>query len=154
MTGCRVFAAASSDDKLERAENLGAEVLINYRQEEFDKVVRAKTGKRGVDVVVDHIGADTWLQSLRAVRRGGRILTCGATSGAHPTTDLRHIFYRQLQIIGSTMGSKADFEEVMRCVSRGQLRPVVDSVMPLSDAVEAHKRIEARDVFGKLVLVP
>lgn len=154
MVGCRVFAAASSEEKLERARSLGAEILINYVREEFDQVVRRVTGKRGVDVVVDHVGADTWVRSLRATRKGGRILTCGATTGPHPTTDLRHVFYRQLQIIGSTMGSDADFNDVMRCVFRGQLEPVIDQVMPLSEVSRAHQRLEARDVFGKLVLVP
>lgn len=154
MTGCRVFAAAGSGEKLERAAELGAEVLINYRKEAFDEVVREKTAKRGVDVVVDHIGQETWIRSLRAVRRGGRILTCGATSGPHPTTDLRHIFYRQLRIIGSTMGSAADFANVMRCVFRGQIRGVIDGVLPLSDAERAHRRIEDRLVFGKMILVP
>jgi NADPH:quinone reductase-like Zn-dependent oxidoreductase len=154
LSGCRVFAAAGSDEKLERARELGAEVLINYRQEEFDRVARRETGSEGVDVVVDHVGADTWLRSLRAVRRGGRILTCGATTGYAPGTDLRHIFYRQLRIIGSTMGSAADFADVMGCVFAGKLRPIVDRVLPLSDAAEAHRLVEARQVFGKLVLVP
>lgn len=154
LAGCRVFAAAGSDEKLEHARKLGADVLINYRNEEFDRVVRQKTGNRGVDVVVDHVGADTWVRSLKAARKGGRILTCGATSGYAPQTDLRHIFYRQLRVIGSTMGSDSDFASVMRCVFRGQLRPVVDSVLPLKDAAEAHRRLEARNVFGKIVLVP
>ena len=154
LVGCRVFAAAGSDAKLERARELGAEVLINYRREAFDRVVREHTGKRGVDVVIDHVGAETWAQSLRSARKGGRILTCGATSGHSPATDLRHVFYRQLQIIGSTMGSPRDFGEVMRCVFRGQLRPIVDRVLPLRDAAAAHRLIEERQVFGKLILVP
>lgn len=154
LAGCRVFAAAGSDEKLAHARELGADVLINYRNEEFDRVVRQKTGNRGVDAVVDHVGADTWVRSLKAARKGGRILTCGATSGYAPQTDLRHIFYRQLRVIGSTMGSPSDFASVMRCVFRGQLRPVVDSVLPLKDAAEAHRRLEARNVFGKIVLAP
>lgn len=154
LAGCRVFAAAGSDEKLEHARRLGADVLINYRNEEFDRVVRQRTGNRGVDVVVDHVGADTWVRSLKAARKGGRILTCGATSGYAPATDLRHVFYRQLRVIGSTMGSDADFTAVMRCVFRGQLHPVVDSILPLKDAAQAHRRLEARDVFGKIVLVP
>src|SRR5439155_20170581 len=109
MTGCRVYATASSAEKLERAKKLGADVLINYKTEEFDKKIRELTNKRGVDVVVDYIGADTWVRSLRSARRGGRVLTCGATTGFAPQTDLRQIFFRQVQVIGSTMGSQRDF---------------------------------------------
>jgi NADPH:quinone reductase-like Zn-dependent oxidoreductase len=154
MVGCRVFATASSDEKLEHARQLGADVLINYTEEPFDRAIRKLTDKRGVDVVIDYIGADTWVRSLRTARRGGRILTCGATTGPTPETDLRHIFFRQLQILGSTMGSPRDFRDVMKCVFRGQLKPVVDRILPLSEAQEAHKLIEGRKVFGKLILEP
>ena len=152
MVGCRVLATAGTDEKLERAKKLGADVVINYRKEEFDKTIRNLTNRRGVDVVVDYIGADTWVRSLRSTRRGGRILTCGATTGATPQTDLRHIFYRQLQIIGSTMGSPKEFRDVMNCIFRGQLRPIIDRVLPLTEAGRAHELIEAREVFGKIVL--
>ncbi len=154
MVGCRVFATASSDEKLDHARQLGADVLINYAEEEFDRAIRKLTDKRGVDVVIDYIGADTWVRSLRAARRGGRILTCGATTGPTPQTDLRHIFFRQLQILGSTMGSPRDFRDVMKCVFRGQLKPVVDRILPLSEARESHELIEGRKVFGKLILNP
>jgi NADPH:quinone reductase-like Zn-dependent oxidoreductase len=152
MTGCRVFVTASSDEKLAQAKRLGADFLINHTTEEFDKKIRELTEKRGVDVVVDYVGADTWVRSLRSARRGGRVLTCGATSGFAPQTDLRHIFYRQLQIIGSTMGSHRDFLDVMKCVFRGQLKPVIDRVLPLREARKAHELIEQRAVFGKIVL--
>ena len=152
MMGCRVWAAAGSTKKLDRLADLGAEILINYREEEFDRVIRKQTDKRGVDVVVDYIGADTWLKSLRSVRRGGRILTCGATTGPSPQTDLRHVFFRQLQVLGSTGGSPHEFTDVMRCIFRGQLQPVIDRVLPMSDAAIAHTLIENRGVFGKLVL--
>ena len=154
MVGCRVFAAAGSPDKLDALERLGADVLIDYNNEEFDRTIRQETSKRGVDVVVDYIGMDTWAKSLRAVRRGGRILTCGATTGPAAETDLRHVFFRQLQILGSTMGSPREFVDVMSCVVRGQLKPVIDRVLPLSEAAAAHRLIERREVFGKLVLVP
>jgi len=154
MTGCRVFAAASTDEKLERARKLGADFLINYKTEEFDKKIRELTSKRGVDVVVDYIGADTWVRSLRSARRGGRVLTCGATTGFAPQTDLRQIFFRQVQVIGSTMGSHRDFLDVMQCVLRGQLRPVIDQVLPLREARRGHELIEARAVFGKIVIKP
>ena len=154
MVGCRVFATASTDEKLERAGQLGADFLINYKTEEFDRKIRELTNKRGVDVVVDYIGADTWVRSLRAARRGGRVLTCGATTGFAPQTDLRQIFFRQVQVIGSTMGSHRDFMDVMKCLFRGQLKATVDKVLPLAEARKGHELIEARSVFGKIVMTP
>jgi len=154
MAGCRVFAAASTDKKLERAKQLGADFLINYASDEFDKKIRELTQKRGVDVVIDYIGADTWVRSLRSARRGGRVLTCGATTAFAPQTDLRQIFFRQIQVFGSTMGSHGEFLEVMKCVFRGQLKPVIDRVLPLSEARKGHELIESRAVFGKIVLTP
>ena len=153
MVGCRVFATASTTEKLERARRLGADVLIDYKTDEFDKRIRELTNRRGVDVVVDYIGADTWVRSLRSARRGGRVLTCGATTGFDPQTDLRQIFFRQVQVIGSTMGSHREFLDVMKCVFRGQLKPVIDRVLPLSEARGGHELIEERSVFGKIVLV-
>jgi NADPH:quinone reductase-like Zn-dependent oxidoreductase len=153
MAGCRVFATASTDEKLERARTLGADVLINYKNQEFDKAVREVTNRRGVDVVVDYIGSDTWVRSLRSARRGGRVLTCGATTGFDPQTDLRQIFFRQIQVIGSTMGSHREFLDVMKCVFRGDLKPVIDKVLPISEARKGHELIEQRAVFGKIVLV-
>jgi len=152
MVGCRVFVTASTHEKLHRAKQLGADFLINYAKEEFDKKIRDLTNKRGVDVVIDYIGADTWVRSLRSARRGGRVLTCGATTGFAPQTDLRQIFFRQVQVMGSTMGSPRDFLDVMRCVFRGQLKPVIDRVLPLAEARRAHELIEQRAVFGKIVL--
>ena len=154
LAGCLVIATASTDEKLARAKELGADILINYKKDEFDKRVRDITNKRGVDVVIDYIGADTWVQSLRSARKGGRVLTCGATTGFAPQTDLRHIFYRQVRVIGSTMGSHKEFMDVMKCIFRGQLKPVIDRVLPLSEASQGHELIEKREVFGKIVLTP
>lgn len=154
LCGARVIAAAGEDKKLEKARALGADFLVNYRREEFDKRIREITEKRGVDVVVDYIGKDTWTRSLRSLRRGGRLVTCGATTGHDPVEDLRHIFYRQLEIIGSTMGSEKEFQDVIRCIFQGKLRPVVDRALPLAEAAEAHRLIEGRVPFGKIVLVP
>src|SRR5256886_5364136 len=134
MVGCRVFATASSDEKLERARQLGADFLINYKTEEFDKKIRELTNKRGVDVVVDYIGADTWVRSLRSARRGGRVLTCGATTGFAPQTDLRQIFFRQVQVLGSTMGSHREFLDVVKCVFRRQLKHVIHPGLALAEA--------------------
>src|SRR4029450_2843637 len=130
------------DEKLRRAKDLGADVLINYATDEFDKKIRELTGKRGVDVVVDYIGADTWVRSLRSARRGGRVLTCGATTGFAPQTDLRQIYFRQVQVIGSPMGNHREFLDVMKCVFRGQLKPVIDRVLPLTEAKQGHELIE------------
>jgi NADPH:quinone reductase-like Zn-dependent oxidoreductase len=152
LVGCRIFATASNAEKLQRAKELGADFLINYTTEEFDKAIRDLTNKRGVDIVVDYIGADTWVRSLRSARRGGRVLTCGATTGFAPQTDLRHIFFRQVQVLGSTMGSHREFLDVMKCVFRGQLKPVIDRVLPLPEARKGHELIEQRAVFGKIVL--
>lgn len=152
LAGCRVFAAASTEEKLEKARQLGADVLINNNAGDFDKKIRNLTGKRGVDVVVDYIGADTWVQSLRSARRGGRVLTCGATTGFAPQTDLRQIFFRQVQVIGSTMGSHSEFLAVMNLVFQGRLKPVIDRVLPLEEARTGHELIENRGVFGKIVL--
>ncbi len=154
MVGCRVFATASTDEKLEQARQLGADILINYKNDEFDKKIRELTDRRGVDVVVDYVGADTWVRSLRSARKGGRVLTCGATTGFAPQTDLRQIFFRQVRVIGSTMGSHSEFLDVMKCVFSGRLKPVIDRVLPLSDARKGHELIEQRKVFGKIVLKP
>jgi len=112
------------------------------------------TGKRGVDVVVDYVGKDTWAKSLRCLRRGGRLLTCGATSGHDPAEDLRHVFYRQLEIIGSTMGSDRELREVLGLLFKKRIRPALDVVLPMSEVREAHRRLESRESCGKIILKP
>jgi NADPH:quinone reductase-like Zn-dependent oxidoreductase len=154
LTGARVIGAASTEEKCERLRRLGADATINTSKEDFAAAVRTLTGKRGVDVVVDYIGKDTWAGSLKCLRRGGRLVTCGATSGHDPVEDLRHVFYRQLEIIGSTMGSRRELLHVLKLVFAGKLTPIIDRVMPLKDAARAHELIEQRQVFGKIVLTP
>ena len=154
LRGARVIAAASTAAKLERARALGADETINYAQADFAAEVRRLTGKKGVEVVVEHTGQETWGRSLLAAARGGRIVTCGATSGYEAVTDLRHVFSRQLQILGSNMGRKASLHEIFRWVERGRLRPVVDRVLPLERVREAHEVLERRAAFGKVVLEP
>lgn len=154
LYGARVFATAGSPAKLERAAGLGAEVLIDYTREDFVKVVREKTGKRGVDLVIDHVGEATIGRSLRCLVRGGSLVTCGATTGPRLEADLRLIFFKNLSILGSTMGGMGEMREVWKLVCRGLIKPVVDRVMPLSEAAEAHRLLEAREVFGKIVLTP
>lgn len=154
LLGARVVTTASTDEKLARARALGADETINYRTQDFVAEVRALTGKRGVDVVLDHVGGDTFARNIKITRNGGRIVTCGATSGFSPQIDLRHVFFRQLQILGSTMGVKGDLFEILTHVETGRLRPVVHRVMPLAEAAAAHRLLEERQAFGKVVLVP
>ena len=154
LFGARVITTASTDDKLARARALGADETINYTTKDFAAEVRALTGKRGCDVVIDHVGGDVFVSSIKAVRNGGRIVTCGATAGFHPAIDLRHIFFRQIEVLGSTMGSKADLLAVLEHVAAGRLRPVIHEVLPLVRAADAHRTLEARGAFGKLVLEP
>jgi NADPH:quinone reductase-like Zn-dependent oxidoreductase len=154
LYGARVIATAGSDDKLARARDLGADETLNYRNVEIGAEIRRLTDKRGADAVIEHVGGDTFVASLRAVRNGGRIVTCGATSGFTPAIDLRHIFFRQIEVLGSTMGSKADLLAVLGHVAAGRLRPVVHAVLPLAEAADAHRLLEARAAFGKIVLTP
>jgi NADPH:quinone reductase-like Zn-dependent oxidoreductase len=154
LYGGRVIATASTDAKLAQARALGADETINYATTDF--VARAKelTGKRGVDAVIEHVGGDTFAGSIKATAAGGRIVTCGATAGFTPAIDLRHIFFRQLQVLGSTMGSKGDLLAVLDHVAAGRLRPVVHAVLPLARAADAHRLLEDRAAFGKVVLEP
>jgi NADPH:quinone reductase-like Zn-dependent oxidoreductase len=154
LAGARVIATASSEEKAARLAALGADVVLNHTREDVVARVKELTGKRGADVVVDYIGKETWARSLQCLRRGGRLVTCGATTGHDPVEDLRHVFFRQLEIIGSTMGTDRELDEFLQLVFDGKLRPVVDRVMPMKDAAEAHRLIESRKVFGKVVLVP
>lgn len=154
LAGARVLAVASTDEKCDRLRRLGADVAINSRSEDVVARVKELTGKRGVDLVVDYVGKDTWTRSLQCLRRGGRLVTCGATSGYDPVEDLRHVFYRQLEILGTTMGNDKELSDALRLLFSGRVRPVLDAVYPLKDAAEAHRRLESRAAFGKLVLVP
>ena len=154
LFGAEVIATAGSDEKLARARQLGADHLVPSRSGDLLAAVKRITGKRGVDVVIEHVGAATWEQSILACAWGGRIVTCGATSGHDAHTDLRHVFFRQLSILGSTMGSKGSLFTVLEHVAAGRLRPVVDRTYPLAEAREAHRRMEDREQFGKIVLIP
>jgi NADPH:quinone reductase-like Zn-dependent oxidoreductase len=153
-TGARVIATASTDPKAARLAELGADIVLNHAREDVPRRIREITQKRGVDLVVDYIGKETWTRSLACMRRGGRLVTCGATSGHDPAEDLRHVFYRQLEIIGCTMGNDKELEDVLRLVFRGDVKPVIDSVLPMKDGAEAHRRLESRLAFGKIILRP
>jgi NADPH:quinone reductase-like Zn-dependent oxidoreductase len=152
LRGARVIATAGSDDKLAKAKELGADEVINYRNEEWPKEVKRLTGRRGVDVVFEHTGAATWEGSIVSLKNNGRLVTCGATSGYDAHTDIRQVFYRHLTILGSFMGTKGELLEAMKFVERGSIRAVVDQVMPLAEARRAHELMEDRAQFGKLVL--
>ena len=154
LRGARVITTASSDDKLAKARELGADETINYTRDDWPKEVRRLTNKTGVDVVVEHTGAVTWPGSISSLKNNGRLVTCGATSGFDARTDLRQVFYRHLTLLGSFMGSKGELLEAMKFVREGKIRAVVDRVLPLSDARQAHELIEDRAQFGKVVLKP
>lgn len=154
MLGAVVIATASSDAKLEKARALGADQLIQYERDDFAAEARRLTGKRGVDVVFEHTGAATWEKSIASLARGGRLVTCGATSGFEGRTDLRALFAKHISIHGSYMGRLAEFDEVMKHIRSGVLHPVVDRVLPLGQARAAHEAMERREQFGKIVLVP
>ena len=152
LAGCTVYTTSSSDEKLQRAKEIGADVLVNYKEVPWSKAVWELTGKRGVDVVVDHVGAATFKDSIRSLRKGGRLVTPGATTGGVTELDLRYVFWRQLTIMGSTMGSQKEFDDVMKLVFMGRLKPVVDTVFPLEEARKAHELLERGEQFGKVVL--
>ena len=150
--GARVFITSSEDEKIARAVAMGAQAGINYRREKTDKAMQALTGGAGVDVVVDSVGEATWAASLKCAKKGGRVVTCGATSGPNPAEEIRLIFWKQLSILGSTMGSHHDFSRMLDLVAFRKLRPVVDRVVPLPEVRAAYDRLSRRAQFGKIVL--
>ena len=155
LAGATVYALTSTEEKMERAKELGADVVLNYREDpQWSKTLYKMTGRRGVDVVVDNVGRATLAQSMRAVARGGRIVIVGNTSGPHAEIDIRFIFGKQISLIGSTMGTHQDFRDVMGLVWAGKLKPVIDRVMPLSEGKRAFEILEQGKQFGKIVLVP
>ena len=155
MLGATVIATASTDEKTEKARTvLGADHAFNYTKAPVDKEIRALTNKQGVDVALDHIGGDQWVPILRATRNGGIVVTCGATAGFEPKEDLRQIFFRQVRVLGSTMGTDEELRAVMKQVFDGKLKPVIDRTYSLKDAADAHRRMESRASFGKIVLIP
>jgi NADPH:quinone reductase-like Zn-dependent oxidoreductase len=134
------------------AKNWGADHGINYRSGDFTKEVRHLTGKRGVDVVVDCVGGESWVKSLAALAKGGRLVCCGATTGASPQTDLRRIFWNHLKIFGSTLGSREEFRQLLNFMRTSQIRPIIDRLFPLKEAGAAQRRLEEGKQFGKVVL--
>ncbi len=150
--GARTIVTSSSDAKLERAHDLGADVTVNHADADVKAAVKEATGGHGADIVVDHVGEATWRTSLEVAAREGRIVVCGATSGPNPPAALHRVWWKQLSILGSTMGTKDDFEAAYELVASGRARPVVDEVLPLAEIRAAHSRLEAGEQLGKIVL--
>src|SRR6266513_6560951 len=152
LVGAHVIVTSSDDAKLAAAKQLGADVTLNHRTQNVATEVRALTNKRGVDVVVENVGAATWDDSLRCLRRGGRLVTCGATTGPDVTLDLRRLFWHHWSILGSTMGNAAEYTEVVRRLGQGELRPIVDRVYPLARVRDGYERLAKGEQLGKVVV--
>ena len=150
--GAHVLVTSGSDEKLELARNHGAAHTINHREKDFAQEVKMLTDKRGVDVVLDCVAGEVWQKSLTALARGGRLVTCGATAGGNPETDLTPIFTKHLRIFGSTMGSREEFRQVLSFLAAAKIKPIIDRVFPLSEAAAAQRRMEEAKQFGKIVL--
>jgi NADPH:quinone reductase-like Zn-dependent oxidoreductase len=152
LLGAEVIATAGDTEKIERAKDLGADHVVDHYKQDILAEVKRITGKRGVDVAVEHVGKATWEGSVKALAKGGRLVLCGATTGAEVTTDLRYVYNRELTIYGSYMGSKGELLKVAGLFRSGELKPIVDSVYPLERAWEAQQRMEGSNHFGKIVL--
>ena len=152
LWGATVYTTVGSPEKAALALELGADAVIEYRSADFLAEVRKLTAKRGVNIVVEHVGADTFERSVRSLARGGRLVTCGATTGSDVTLNLNLLFFKLLSILGSTMGSLSELHEIMGHVEKGRLRPVVGHVLPLAAVADGHRLLEDRAVFGKVVL--
>ncbi|PYO70205.1 MAG: hypothetical protein DMD71_02855 [Gemmatimonadetes bacterium] len=152
LVGAKTIVTSSSDAKLHAARALGADVTVNHRTQNVAQEVRALTGKRGVEVVVENVGEATWDTSLRVLGRGGRLVTCGATTGPQVAIDLRRVFWYHWTIMGSTLGTLAEYAEIVRRLGRGELRPVVDRVYPLAEASAALERLAEGGQFGKIAI--
>ena len=150
--GARVIVTSSSDEKLARARELGADATVNHAEADVAAAVREATGGHGADVVVEHVGEATWKTSLQVAAPGGRVAVCGATSGPNPPANLHRIWWKQLTVLGSTMGTQADFQAVYELVASGRAEPIVDRSFPLAEAAAAHEHLEAGRQLGKVVL--
>ncbi len=150
--GAKVFTTVGDPNKVSRAKKLGADEVILYRDEDFSEKIKKWTGHKGVDVIFEHIGPETWPKNLSCLARGGRMVTCGATSGPKAEVDIRYLYSKQLCILGSYMGSLAELKKAIQLAEKGILKPVIDQIFPLEEAAAAHRRMESRLNFGKIVL--
>lgn len=153
LSGARVFATASSDEKLARARKMGADVTINYKDIDFSQVVLDVTGGRGVDVVLEHVGAATWAQSVASLAKNGRLVSCGVTTGNIGEINIRKLYQKQVTIMGSALGTARELRTLVKLAGQGKLEPIIDRILPLDCAGEAHLLLENRKNFGKVVLV-
>jgi NADPH:quinone reductase-like Zn-dependent oxidoreductase len=151
---CRVIATAGSEEKVAKARELGADHVIDHYRQDIGAEVKKLTNKRGVDVVIEHVGQATWPKSLESLAPAGRLVTCGATTGYDTRLDLRYLFSKQWSLLGSFMGTMGELHQVLKFVFRRQLRPVIDRVYPLSEIRAAHERLEGKQQFGKIILKP
>ena len=154
LTGARVFATASSEEKLERAQQMGADVTINYKDTDFSEVVLDVTEGRGVDVVLEHVGAATWEQSIASLAKNGRLVSCGVTTGNIGTINIRKMYQKELTVMGAALGTVAELQTLIRLAGQRKLQPIIDSVLPLHEARQAHLLLENRQNFGKVCLRP
>lgn len=154
LVGCRVIATAGNDEKLAKARELGADEGINHTRQSIAEEVARMTGKRGVDVIVEHVGQAVWEDCFNSLATYGRLVTCGATTGGEVKLNVQALFGRQRSILGSYMGGKGELVEVLKLIGQRKLKPVIDSVFPLAEAREAQRKMESRDFFGKIVLRP
>jgi NADPH:quinone reductase-like Zn-dependent oxidoreductase len=154
MLGAQVIATAGDENKMDQARDLGADHVINHYQQKIAEEVRTFTGKAMCDIVFEHVGKATWSESVKSLKPGGSLVTCGATTGPEANIDLRFLFARQLSLLGSFMGTMGDFHEVMKHIFSGRLKPVVDKTFPLREARAAHERLEKSEQFGKVILNP
>lgn len=152
MAGCKVIVTSRDADKLTRAQALGADHTINSQQQDVAKAVMQLTGGRGVDVVIENVGQAVWSSAMKSLVRGGRLVTCGATTGDQPGADLRRIFIRQLQILGSTLGDLDEFADLLHVCARGAIKPVIDSRYPMTEIHAALDRLESGEQFGKIAV--
>lgn len=154
LFGMQIYITSASEEKLQRAKVMGGHRFINTTKEPFRDSIRNLTGKQGVDVVVDHVGEPTFMDSIRCLKRGGRLVSCGATAGAELKIDWKHVFFKNIALLGSTYGSRGDFWEVLKHFESGKLSAIVESSMKLTDLPKAHALLESRKVFGKVVVTP
>ena len=154
LCGARVFVTASTDEKLQRAQQLGADFTINYADADFSETIREETGDRGVDVVFEHVGAATWDKSIACLAKKGRLVSCGVTTGNIGEIDIRKMYQKQLTLMGSALGTTSELRTIIRLAEQGKLHPIIDRVLPLHQAAEAHRIMEARENFGKICLSP
>ena len=154
LTGCRVFATASSDQKLQIARQMGADFTVNYKKVDFSQFVLDQTNGRGVNVVLEHVGQATWQQSITSLAKNGRLVTCGVTTGNEGQIDIRKMYQKQLSLLGSALGSSSELRTIIQLANNGMLNPVVDKTLPLSKAQLGHQILEDRANFGKICLSP